>query len=140
MLFSSINTKSQYYLFATQKGFLLLLNFQYIFIYFLLEDHSVTERQCAQNSHQRALLSFWLHSWLEQLFQAYDTFYLPPSKHMSIFCFITHQLSCLFLESTEELTSIGKNWHSLQMLTSCKNDISPLNSHREPKWKFQHHA
>lgn len=25
-------------------------------------------------------------------------------------------------------------------LTSCKNDISPLNSHREPKWKFQHHA
>lgn len=56
------------------KVFLLLFNFQFIFIYFLLENHSVTERQCAQNTHQRAVLCFLLRSWLEQLFQSHDTF------------------------------------------------------------------
>lgn len=55
--------------FAIGTGFSVTISFLILFfMYFLLEDHSVTERQCAQNAHQKALLWFWLHAWLKQLF------------------------------------------------------------------------
>lgn len=76
----------------------------------------MTEKQCAQNANQKALLSFYLHSWLEQLsdhkipsyIQTYEHFLLNNMSVIMVIAVVNREIPLQWAN-----TDIRSRWTNL---------------------------